>query len=369
MKITLLTKNLQTKLSFLNHAISNKNQLPILQYFLIKAENNIVSFSATDLEIGIETKFQATILEEGATTVPAKTFIELINSLTDESVTIETKDSLLEVVSKKTKSVFSVVKSEEFPSLYEEKGEKIATLSTENIQKEFSSVCFSASTDISRPALSGVLVRREQDGFLLVATDGFRLSLKHNKTKDTNNGEELSFIVPSRVFKELIGIKEPDAFCTMYISEGSNQVLFEQGETIVIGRLIEADFPPFEKIIPSDCSASITFDREEMAKAVKICSIFARDGANLIKFEFKKDTIIVSSSSSQAGENTVTVEGKLVGEENEIAFNARYLLDFFANVSAKEMTFEMIGPLNPGVFTITGDKSFLHLIMPIRVQE
>jgi DNA polymerase-3 subunit beta len=154
----------------------------------------------------------------------------------------------------------------------------------------------------------------------------------------------------------------------MYISQGSNQILFEKGDTTLVGRLIEAEFPDFEKIIPSDFSVSVSFDSEEMQKAVKICSIFARDAANIIKFSFQKDQIIVSSSASSVGENTVKVDAKLSGEENEIAFNARYLLDLFANVEAKDMVFEMTGPLNAGVFKLKDDHSFLHLIMPIRVQ-
>lgn len=368
MKVTLLTANLQKRLSFLNHAISSKSQLPILLNILLETSDGKLKISATDLEIGIETFIPVTIEEEGSTTVPAKTFTELINSLREEQVTLQTSENVLEVISKKTKSVFQTTSKEEFPTLYEEKGEKIAVLPVETLRKDFSSVIFSASTDTTRPALSGVLVRREAEGFLLVATDGYRLSLKHYKVEGKEGFEDQSFIVPARVFKELLSISEEGASIDMYISAGSNQILFEQADTVLVGRLIEAEFPNFEKIIPSDFSVSVAFDREEMQQAVKICSIFARDAANIIKLSFHSDHITVSSQSSTVGENTVDVEAKLAGEENEIAFNARYLLDFFANVDAGEIIFEMTGPLNPGVFKIKEDPSFLHLIMPIRVQ-
>jgi DNA polymerase-3 subunit beta len=152
----------------------------------------------------------------------------------------------------------------------------------------------------------------------------------------------------------------------MYVAEASNQICFKQGETLLIGRLIEAEFPNFEKIIPSDFSLSAIFDREEMLDAVKICSIFARDSANIVKLHLEKDHITVSSKSPSVGENTVDVDAKLSGEENEIAFNAKYLLDLFGNLTEERLVFEMIGPLNPGVFRVQGDDSFLHLIMPIR---
>ncbi len=368
MKVSLLTANLQKKLSFLNHGVSSKSQLPILLNILLETKDGKLKLSTTDLEIGIETYLPVTIEEEGATTLPAKTFTELINSLPDDTITLQTKEGILEVVSKKTKSVFQTNNKEDFPTLYEEKGEKIATLPEEELKKDFSSVVFSSSIDTTRPALSGVLVRKEAEGFLLVATDGYRLSLKHYKVVNSEALEDQSFIVPARVFKELMAIQEEQQAIHMYVSQGSNQILFEKGETVLVGRLIEAEFPQFEKIIPSDFSVSVAFDTEDMQKAVKVCSIFARDAANIIKLSFYKDHITVSSQSSSVGENTVDVDAKLSGEENEIAFNARYLLDLFANVTAEEMVFEMTGPLNPGVFKIKNDPSYLHLIMPIRVQ-
>jgi DNA polymerase-3 subunit beta len=257
----------------------------------------------------------------------------------------------------------------DFPRLYDERGELIAEMDEKDLRRDFSTVVFSASIDTTRPALSGVLVRREAEGFLLVATDGFRLSLQHYKLPNTKTDIQKSFIVPARVFRELLSIKEEKKKVEMYITETGNQILFQQGETVLIGRLIEAEFPNFEKIIPTDFSLSIVFDREEMQKAVKICSIFARDSANIVKLNLRKDHITVSSSAPSVGENTVDVDAVLTGEENEIAFNAKYLLDLFSNLSENELVFEMIGPLNPGVFKIKGDASFLHLIMPIRTGQ
>ncbi|HEX8932091.1 MAG TPA: DNA polymerase III subunit beta [Patescibacteria group bacterium] len=368
MKVTLLTSNLQKKLSFLNHAVSTKSQLPILLNVLLETVNGKLKVSTTDLEIGIETLIDCTIEEEGAVTIPSKTFTELINSIPDDTLTLQLKENTLEVVSKKTRSTFQTSSKEDFPKLYEEKGEKIAILNEDKLHKDFSSVIFAASVDTARPALSGVLVRKEAGGFLLVATDGYRLSLRHYKVEDSVESNDQSFIVPARVFKELLSISDETGAIKMFVSQGSNQIIFEKGQTTLIGRLIEADFPDFQKIIPTDFSVSVAFEREEMQKAVKVCSIFARDAANIIKLSFAKDQITVASQSSSVGENTVKVDAKLSGEENEIAFNSRYLVDLFANVEAKEMVFEMTGPLNSGVFKIKGEESFLHLIMPIRVQ-
>ncbi len=369
MKVEIIVNNLIGKLSFLNHAISSKSQLPILLNLLIETKKGKLKLSSTDLEIGIETYIPATILEEGGITIPARNFIELITSISDTTITMQTSQNNLEIISKKTRSVFQTIPYEDFPKLYDERGELIAVIEEKDLRRDFSMVVFSASQDSARPALSGVLVKRETGGFLLVATDGFRLSLQHYKLSDTKISTEKSFIVPARVFKELLSIKEEKKEIEIYIVEGSNQILFQQGETLLIGRLIEAEFPNFEKIIPSDFSLSITFDREEMYKAVKICSIFAKDSANIIKLHLQRDHITVSSHTPSVGENKVDVEAVLTGEENEIAFNAKYLLDLFSNLQGDELVFEMTGPLNPGVFKIKGDTSFLHLIMPIRTGQ
>jgi len=365
MKIQVQTELLQKKLTLLNHAISSKSQLPILLNILLEAKDGVLVLSSTDLEIGITTQIKGEIEKEGSVTVPAKTFTELVNSFTKDTLTLEVVDHTLTVKTKNSSSSFQTLPVEEFPKLYQEKGEKITDIPSETIQNDFEIVLFSSSNDTTRPALSGVLVKAEKHGLLLVATDGYRLSLKHSKTETTD--ENLSLIVPSRVFKEAMNMREAKQV-SVFVSRDHNQIIFESGDTILIGRLIEAEFPPYEKIIPTDSSTVTTFEREELLKAVKMCSIFARESANIIKFSLQKGSIVVSSQTPSLGENTVTVDAKLTGEENEIAFNGRYLLDALTNISHEELTFEMTGPLNPGVFKIQGDSSYLHLIMPIRIQ-
>ncbi len=369
MKLEIKTDSLQKKLPFLTHAISSRSQLPILLNILIEAKGGKLTLSATDLEIGIQTTLDAAIEEEGVVTVPAKLFLELIAALSAPSITIITAENSLVIQTKKTKNVLPTIPADEFPMLYENKGKKAAVVSKETLQKDFAKVFFAASIDSGRPALSGIYLKKEEEGILLVATDGYRLSLKHYVTqKDVDLDSEKPLIIPARVFKEAAAIREDDEEIEVFVSVEKNQIAFTQGETTLIGRLIDAQFPPYERIIPTETATTTVFDREELLKAVKICAIFARDSANIIKLALQKDKIIVSTNASTAAENTVAVEATLSGEENEIAFNAKYLLDVLSIIDKNEMLFEMTGPLNPGVFKIVGDSSFLHLIMPIRVQ-
>lgn len=380
MKLVVSTEQLQKKLPFLNHAVSSKSQLPVLLNLLLEAKDALLTLSATDLEIGIQTEIPATVEEAGGVTVPAKVFTELIASLPNEQITLETTSTLLEVRTKKTKSVFQTITQDEFPNLYEEKGIEIATLKKEAAYADFEKVAFAASGDMGRPALSGILIKRDVsgdggslEGLLLVATDGYRLSLKHQSSEVKNADSQLiwqkSLLVPARVLKEIVLLKQGDSDISVFVSSKNNQILFEVDTTTLIGRLIEADFPVYERIIPTEYSTRATFTREELQKAVKVCSIFARETANIVKLSLKKNAIVVSANTPSVGENTVEVEAQVAGEENEIAFNARYVLDVLSHVEAEELYFEMTGPLNPGVFKIVEDDSYLHLIMPIRVQS
>lgn len=369
LKTTILIDNLKNGISFSHHAISSRSPLPILLNFLIEAKNGELKISATDLEIGIEFKMPAKVESEGSVTVPAKTFLDLINSIDEKKVLLEENEKVLVLSGEKLKTQFPIISASEFPKLYEEKGEKKAEFKKSDFDKLVSRIVFAAAQDTTRPALSGLLIEPEDGGINLVATDGYRLSLKKDASAKIFTKEESSkLIVSARLIKEIMNSKGDSLNISMFTSPTSNQVLFELSESIIVGRLIEAEYPEYQKIIPQESNTKIEFDRQDALNAVKSCSVFAREAANIIKIAITRDKLIFSASASGAGENEVEVEAKVTGEENEIAFNARYLLDFLTNIDDEKITFEMTGPLNPGVFKIAGDNTFLHLIMPIRIQ-
>ena len=374
MKTSLITENLQKKILFVSHAISTRNQLPILLNFLIEAGEGKITISATDLEIGITADIPAKTEKEGSITVHAKTFTEILGNTSSSKINMETTQEGLALTGDGEKTVFQTIPTDEFPKLYKDKGKQIMVLKDEAIKKDFSKVVFAASLDSERPALSGVMIKEEKDGFLLVATDGYRLSLKKQAlqgSKKTKTEEMVSMLVPARIIRELIQMEKDsgDGDIRVYASKEKNQIIFSQDDTVLIGRLIEAEFPDYEKIIPTDFSTKTIFERDSLQKAIKAGYVFARQTAGIIKMSIKKNKISVSANAPSVGKNLIEVEAKTTGEENEIAFNARYLLDFLSNSTSETVSFEMNGPLNPGVFRETYDPSFMHLIMPIRVQE
>lgn len=365
MKITVLSENLQKGLSLINHAISTRNQLPILSHVLLETRERKLFLSATDLEIGIETTINASVEEEGAITIPAKLILELINTLPPGKITLSTEEGNLLIKGIHTTTKLQTSPPEEFPKLYESKGEKILSFQAKILQNILKRIVFTASIESTRPALSGILIKKTEDGLIMVATDGYRLSLE--KVSDSKSDLKESILLPIKLIRESLSLKE-DMDIDIFLDSSQNQILFGQNETIVVGRLIDAEFPNYDKILPTDASTTVKVDREAFLRAVKTCAVFARETANVITLNIQKDKMTVSSKTPSLGENTVDLDISLTGEENVIAFNARYLLEFLSIADSEEIIFEMTGPLNSGVFRLSGNNSYLHLIMPIRTQ-
>lgn len=364
MKAVVLAENLQKKLSFTTHAVSSRIQLPILSNVLIEAKEGSLVISATDLEIGIEAHIPATIEEEGATTVPARLFLEFVTNLPQDKVSLQTVEEGLEISSKRTRAVLQTTTKEEFPTLFENKGTKVFSMEPGMFKEAFEKIVFAASIETTRPALSGVLVKRTQEGVILVATDGYRLSCDVIST-ETPLAQGAKLLIPAKIIREALSLGGQGEV-TLYVYEESHQVIFEQNDVILVGRLIEADFPNYEKILPTDFATQARFDRENMLKAVKTTTIFAREVANVMRLAINKEKIIVSAKTPSLGENTAEVEAQVKGEENEIAFNGKYLLEVLSHLSENELVFEMTGPLNSGIFKSPKFPHFLHLIMPVR---
>jgi DNA polymerase-3 subunit beta len=206
----------------------------------------------------------------------------------------------------------------------------------------------------------------------LVATDGFRLSRK-NLTVKTEEKTHENIVIPKTVLGELSRTEPDDENILLGIQDKEKQVVFGTGNTILSSRLLEGEYPDFEKIIPKEFLIKVLVDKEELMRAVKLASIFARESANIVKIKVLKDSIKVSAESGSAGSQETEVDAKVeeLGinkKEFEIAFNYRFLEDFIHSVVGEEIKIEFSGVSTAGVFTDSTDESYLHLIMPVKIQ-
>lgn len=368
MKVSVLQEDLSRTVSLVSRFVSSRAQLPVLANILLSAKKGRLLVSATNLEMGISIWLGAKVEKEGSTTIPARLITEIVASLTPERVDFEEKEGNLIISSGSFSSTLSTISASEFPNVPESLPKERKSIKKDVLAKIAEQVSFAASQDETKPVLSGVLFLTKQGKTRLVATDGFRLSQKEI-SQDAKEGFPEKLIIPARAILELSKIlPEPDEGVGIWVSQKENQVLFGSEDIVLTARLLEGEFPDFEKIIPGNFVMHATLEKEALLQAVRLSSVFARETANVIKLSFSGNKLTVSAESPQAGTEAMSLEVKKEGEDMNIAFNWRYLLDFLSSVSGEDVTIELSGQTSPAVFRDPKDASFLHLIMPIRIQ-
>jgi len=372
MKLTILQENLLNALNITGRVTTNKGQLAVLANILIKTEAGRVKFSATNLETGINFWTGAKVDQEGQITVPAKTMIELVSLLPKEKVVLETEGEKLKLSCQGRKNKLLGIDAAEFPEVPSLKHLKVFSFKTsfesQVLKQIIEHLTFAAAMDESRPILTGVLLEKASTGWRWVATDGYRLSLIKQATEaKIKTGR---WIIPARALVELGRLLNDETEkVEMAIAKTGNQVIWGDGDLEVVSKLIEGKFPDFEKVIPEAKGVKIELDREALVNAVKTASIFARDTANIIKFKLGDNQVEIKANAPELGESSNVLETKISGETGEVAFNSRYLLDLLGAISTETIELFFSGGLNPGLFKEKGNPNFIHVIMPVRVQE
>jgi DNA polymerase-3 subunit beta len=224
---------------------------------------------------------------------------------------------------------------------------------------------FTASSDETRPTLTGINFVNSEEELLMVATDGFRLSLIKEKTQ----GEIPSMIVPSDFLQEIMKNMKDIKKIGFAFSRNENIVKFTLGDDEYYTRLIEGDFPPFERVILTESKTKIKLDRAELIRNVKLISIFARDFSSVVICDFTKDGLTIQPKKEANDENKAFQEIDFEGDPQRVAFNFKFLLDLLNHIDEKTITIEILRPDAPVAFKLDKKPEFLHIIMPVRIQE
>lgn len=374
MHCVVLRENLVKALSLVGRSIATKPQLPILSHVLLQATDSTLTVSATNLEIGVSTSLGAKVESPGEVAIPGKLLTEFISTLPSsvDKITIALEKNTCVVKTNRTKALFAIGAAADFPPfpLVEQKGKK---LPFETLKETITRMAFAASTDDSRPVLTGIRLKRlpeDRAGQLsLSATDGYRMSLE--SVILPKEIEDMNIILPASSLLEIVRIateiktKEVE----FAIIAKKNQVVFFLDEVSVFTRLIDGEFPAIERVIPQSFKTRVVFETESLLSAVKTAALFARGAANIVKMSILSDGVRLSANAPQVGSNEDMVEAVVEGEEMEIAFNYRFLLDILSHFPDKQVVFESSGALNPGLFKPQSAQStFMHIIMPVRVQ-
>ncbi len=372
MKLTILQSDLLPALQAVSRSIGVRSSLPVLGNVLLGTDAGQLKLSATNLEIGVIKKISAQVADDGEVTVPAKTFLELVTSLSGVKIELESDGEQLKISAPHFSANLNGIPASEFPEI-PLSSERSLTLSGKLLVESLPQISFSAAADDGRPILTGILTEINGGMLELVATDGFRLAHKKAEVKISSSAKVFKALIPKRTFEEVVRLineelKEEDQPIEISTSENQNQIIFSIGDTKLSSRLIEGQFPAWEKIIPESFVNKTIVDRGELAKAVKVASVFSRtDNANIVKLQVLPNLIKISSQARELGEQISEVEAKTEGEEVTIAFNSKFLNDSLQNVDSAQIIMQFSGNLSPALVRPIEDNGLEHIIMPVRL--
>ncbi|MBI5018939.1 DNA polymerase III subunit beta [Candidatus Gottesmanbacteria bacterium] len=366
MNIHVLQENLLKSLTRITRVVPTRPQLPILQNLKLVASEEGLEITATNMETTETIWVGSKVEKSGEVCVSARVLTELVASLPPETVHLIIKEEALHVSCGKFTAELPTVGAAEFPPKPELLSKDVAKIDKEKFCSTLSGVLFAAATDEGRPVLTGVRVVEEGEKTLFVATDGYRLSLR----RVVLPVKSLSgVIIPAKALIEVVKLSNEDKEekeIKVGLA-GEHQAGFVVGDTTLLTRLIDGEYPSFERIIPKTFTTRALIEKEPFLQAVRSAAIFARDNANIIRLNLDKQRVVVSANAAQTGKNAIELGAKIDGDGGEIAFNSRFLLDFLSSFPDEEFLFEMTGSLNSGVFRPVKDDDALHIIMPVRV--
>lgn len=374
MRVTCTQENLAKGLNVVGRAVSTRSTLPVLANVLLSTDENRLKLSATNLEIVITCWIGAKVEEEGATTVPARTFADLVAALPQEQVHMELakETETLHISCARTEANIKGIDAQEFPLVPEAEGDTRIRLEAPVFKEMISQVTFAAATDDARPTLTGIYTHFEGDTITMAATDGFRLSRRSAQFPGYME-KPRTIIIPARALDELARIMSDNVeeFYLM-MPEDRNQIVFDLETVVLVSQLIDGNFPDFESVIPKQHKTRTVLQTASLLKAAKTADIFAREASHTARIhiepgnEMSGGYAVISATSVETGDNEAQVDAEVDGEAVELSFNVKYLTDVLSVVGTPQVALETTSSVEPGVVKSVGEDDFLHIIMPMQ---
>ena len=375
MKVSCLQENLARGLSIVARAVAPRSTLPVLGNVLVATDNGRLRLSATNLELGISYWIGAKIEEEGSTTVPARTFVDLVNTLPNDTVTMDLtiRNQTLNVRCGAFNNDIKCIDAQDFPPLPPADLDGGLELSVEDLRAMIHQVTFAASTDDARPVLTGVLIELEDSTLTMAAADGFRLSVR-SANLSSPASTSVNAIIPARALSELARVLgSSDESVSMSLPPNRGQVIFRAKDVELVSQLIDGTFPDYRGIIPNSYTSRSVLATGAFLKACRAAEIFAREAAHSARLrltpgsELEPGTVEVTAAAAETGSNETTVDATIDGDPVEIAFNVKFLIDVLNAIDTPNVALETSSPSSPGVLRPVGRDDFLHVIMPMHL--
>jgi DNA polymerase-3 subunit beta len=370
MELVARKNDLLRELQLFQGIVERKNTIPILANVLMDAHGDSVRFLATDLEVALRSKCSATVTKPGSLTLPAKKLYEIVKSLPDTDIRISEDKSGVHVAADRFNSRMQTLPREDFPTLPESAGSRTVTLPRDAVKEMVAKTQFAITGEDTRYFLNGAQFVLGQDTMSLVATDGHRLALV-TAPRSAQNGaepEESKAILPKKTLGELSRLVSESEGDITY-ERGENHLFFDVGGRLLISRMIDGQFPAYERVIPKGNDKHIEFQRDRLTNAVKRVALLSNERSRAVKFLIEKGKVDVTSSSPELGEATEQLPVDYAGSAMQICFNAQYVLDFLAAVATDVVSLELKDEVSQAVMKPVGAEGYdyTYVIMPMRV--
>jgi DNA polymerase III subunit beta len=376
MELVVRKTDLLRELQLFQGIVERKNTIPILANVLLEAKGDEVKLLATDLEVGLRSRCAASVAKSGALTLPAKKLYEIIKALPETDVRIEEDKNGVKVAADRFDSRMQTLPREDFPTLPEASGTVSATLARDVVKQMVSKTQFAITGEDTRYFLNGALFILRPDSMSLVSTDGHRLALvtvprekgQGTADKDLKEGEDVRVILPRKTLLELgrlLGEGDGD----IKYERGENHLFFDIGGRLLISRMIDGQFPAFERVIPKSNDKRVEFDRDRLTSAVRRVALLSNERSRAVKFQIDKGKVEIASSSPEFGEAKETLVVDYSSTPVTICFNAQYVLDFLGAVETDSVALEFKDEMSQAVMSPVGAEgySYTYVIMPMRV--
>ncbi len=374
MKVSCLQENLAKGLSLVSRAVASRSTLPVLGNILLASDGGRLRLSATNLELGIVCWVGAKIEEEGAVTLPAKTFVDLVNTLPQDQVhmNLVVRTQTVNLKCGRTQTNIKGIDAQEFPLIPAADIDNAIQLNVTDLREMIGQVVFAAATDEARPILTGVLARIDGGKMTLSAADGFRLAVREAHLSAPVR-DSVSAIIPARALAELGRIITADDPVFMSLPPGRGQIIFHHGNVELVAQLIEGTFPDLNNVIPTSYTTRTVMPTAEFRKACKTSDIFAREAAHTARLRIKPGSeiepgqVIISATSAETGDNVAELDASIEGQPLEIAFNVKYLVDVLNVLDTPNVALETTTATKPGLIRPVGREDYQYIVMPMHL--
>jgi DNA polymerase-3 subunit beta len=369
MELVVRKNDLLRELQLFQGIVERKNTIPILANVLMEAKGDQVSFLATDLEVGLRSMCKAAVAKGGSLTLPAKKFYEIVKSLPETDIRIAEDKGGVKVAADRFDSRMQTLPREDFPTLPQAGSTPTATLPRTLLREMVSKTQFAITGEDTRYFLNGALFVLRPDSMSLVATDGHRLALvtTNRETRGVPK-DEVRAILPKKTLGELARLLSEGEEDIRY-ERGENHLFFDVGGRLLISRMIDGQFPAYERVIPKGNDKHIEFERDRLTNAVKRVALLSNERSRAVKFQIEKGHVDVTSSSPDLGEAKETLPVEYDGSALTICFNAQYVLDFLSAVSTDVVSLDLKDEVSQAVMKPVGADGYdyTYVIMPMRV--